>query len=687
MVKTISSQGGDIFKFAGDAVLVLWPESDNIKETCRRAVQCAISFQQELNEAELADGVVLSVKVGIGVGQISILHMGGVLNRLEYVAVGDPLVQAFQAEHHAVSGDVIVSPEVHSLIKGFFSPKDTFDDKYVSIEVAASSSSANQRLAARGIKAGLSGRLEALGSDGSALYRRLLSYVPGAIGRLLTPETTEGESLASELRQVTVVFVNLGLKNHDLLGAAKYDDAMNRCHQILVAVQSAVYQYEGSLNKFLMDDKGSTLLAVWGLPPLAHDDDPVRAVMSSLLIAHALAEQGFVASVGVSTGVAFCGLVGNRVRREYSVLGDMVNLSARLMQHACKIGGGVVCEQRTMQFALSRGLHFEYMPPIRVKGKTGRIQVYRPYPRHILKDQTRNRDLLSGLHHIYQEQYELLVKYRLANCRPTMACFATVKPEAVPAEDVEDADANDSNTGSDTSTLALSSAPHHKQDDSTTDALQHLSPMQSKIAFLRSQDSGDSLSAASPDRGSPGRRGPRYSVTPNHARLQRSIPHLPAAALANRMSGRDSPQGTSSASASVAHGGRGPARRRVAPGTVSTLRPGLARRARKNSGPVSLKIFVLDADDPDEHTLWSLGACSPVGALQLGGHGGCALDSPIGFQGQYGAYSSSSLTGGSSPTNDDRRKESFDSGVSFFFFFLVILKGNCAFSSSHRDCL
>ena len=123
MVKTISSQGGDIFKFAGDAVLVLWPENDNIEETCRRAVQCAISFQQELNAAELADGVVLSVKVGIGVGQISILHMGGVLNRLEYVAVGDPLVQAFQAEHHAVSGEVIVSPEIFSLVKGYFTTK------------------------------------------------------------------------------------------------------------------------------------------------------------------------------------------------------------------------------------------------------------------------------------------------------------------------------------------------------------------------------------------------------------------------------------------------------------------------------------------------------------------------------------------------------------------------------------
>ena len=68
-------------------------------------------------------------------------------------------------------------------------------------------------------------------------YRRLLSYVPGAIGRLLTPQTTEGESLASELRQVTVVFVNLGLKNHDLLGAAKYDDAMNRCHQVISCIE------------------------------------------------------------------------------------------------------------------------------------------------------------------------------------------------------------------------------------------------------------------------------------------------------------------------------------------------------------------------------------------------------------------------------------------------------------------
>ena len=49
-----------------------------------------------------------------------------------------------------------------------------------------------------------------------------------------------------------------------------------------MAVQESVYEYEGSINKFLMDDKGSTLLAVYGLPPVGHADDPIRGVLAAL---------------------------------------------------------------------------------------------------------------------------------------------------------------------------------------------------------------------------------------------------------------------------------------------------------------------------------------------------------------------------------------------------------------------
>ena len=46
-----------------------------------------------------------------------------------------------------------------------------------------------------------------------------------------------------------------------------------------------------------MDDKGSTLLAVFGLPPLAHENDATRAVLSSLLICEKLFDLGLLASV------------------------------------------------------------------------------------------------------------------------------------------------------------------------------------------------------------------------------------------------------------------------------------------------------------------------------------------------------------------------------------------------------
>jgi hypothetical protein len=59
----------------------------------RRATQAAAQIQKKLHQAVLEEGVELSVKIGIGFGQVSILHVGGVSERMEYIAVGDPLLQ------------------------------------------------------------------------------------------------------------------------------------------------------------------------------------------------------------------------------------------------------------------------------------------------------------------------------------------------------------------------------------------------------------------------------------------------------------------------------------------------------------------------------------------------------------------------------------------------------------------
>ena len=87
LVRHIAKAGGDIFKFAGDAMLVLWipdkslSESDLIKELhimAHRATQCSLSIQAEMNKAEFTKGVTLSVKIGIGYGKATVLHVGGV---------------------------------------------------------------------------------------------------------------------------------------------------------------------------------------------------------------------------------------------------------------------------------------------------------------------------------------------------------------------------------------------------------------------------------------------------------------------------------------------------------------------------------------------------------------------------------------------------------------------------------
>ena len=387
MCRIIASEGGDVFKYAGDAMIVLWEvkggdEGATMEMQARRATQCAVALQSYLHSATLdvEEQVTLSVKLGIGVGHVSVLHIGGSLNRMEYLAVGEPLVQAFTAEGLATAGgQVILSADAWREANASgenFVALQTFPNGFV--ELDTSEGSVISRLPKRSKVVMM--QTDTLDEE-AALEKNLRCYVPGAVLPTLSRENPDEESWGSELRTLSVLFINLGLKEHDLLASGQYDDAMVRVHKALCEVQSAVYKYEGSVNKFLMDDKGSTVVAAFGLAPFCHENDAVRAVLSALLICEKLFELGLVASVGVTTGTGiFCGVVGSKTRREYSVLGDSVNLAARLMQQVKVDGdGGVLCDTGTQRLAISSGLLFHAREPIEVKGKTGKIDVFEPY--------------------------------------------------------------------------------------------------------------------------------------------------------------------------------------------------------------------------------------------------------------------------------------------------------------------
>jgi class 3 adenylate cyclase len=67
--------GGDIFKFAGDAMIVLWPPPQNntdeeLTTLVRQAIQSAMDIQARLHDMKLVEDIKLSVKIGFGIGQV-----------------------------------------------------------------------------------------------------------------------------------------------------------------------------------------------------------------------------------------------------------------------------------------------------------------------------------------------------------------------------------------------------------------------------------------------------------------------------------------------------------------------------------------------------------------------------------------------------------------------------------------
>ena len=119
------------------------------------------------------------------------------------------------------------------------------------------------------------------------------------------------------------MFASLGID----LSNTNTPEGLQRIQRVVTTVQKCVYSLEGSLNKLLMDDKGSTLICLWGVPPVAHEDDAARAVMCGLQLRKKLQseELNCPCNVGISTGVVFAGVVGTSgSRREFSVIGYFI---------------------------------------------------------------------------------------------------------------------------------------------------------------------------------------------------------------------------------------------------------------------------------------------------------------------------------------------------------------------------
>eukprot|EP00595_Chromulina_sp_UTEXLB2642_P002031 CAMPEP_0196762888 /NCGR_PEP_ID=MMETSP1095-20130614/3036_1 /TAXON_ID=96789 ORGANISM="Chromulina nebulosa, Strain UTEXLB2642" /NCGR_SAMPLE_ID=MMETSP1095 /ASSEMBLY_ACC=CAM_ASM_000446 /LENGTH=926 /DNA_ID=CAMNT_0042114981 /DNA_START=2722 /DNA_END=5503 /DNA_ORIENTATION=+ len=99
-------------------------------------------------------------------------------------------------------------------------------------------------------------------------------------------------------------------------------------------VQEALHQSGGFLRQFVVDDKGCVVIAMWGVPQFSYANNSLRGLFCGVAISKRTTSLGLKCSVGLTSGFCYCGSIGATIRRDYVIIGDQVNMAARLMGKA-----------------------------------------------------------------------------------------------------------------------------------------------------------------------------------------------------------------------------------------------------------------------------------------------------------------------------------------------------------------
>ena len=221
------------------------------------------------------------------------------------------------------------------------------------------------------LKAAIAGLEAQRGALGDAVIDPAIAALRQQLAQLDTAAPAAG---AEERKIVTILFADVSgfTALSEKLDPEEVRDLINACFDELVP---AVQKYGGTVDKFIGDE----IMALFGAP-IAHENDPERALRSALELMDAISSfnrrRGTKLSlhIGVNTGPVVTGAIGSHDRKDYSVMGDAVNLAARLEDASAD--GEIYVGPST--FRLTSALFdFEPLNAVQLKGKAEQLSLYR----------------------------------------------------------------------------------------------------------------------------------------------------------------------------------------------------------------------------------------------------------------------------------------------------------------------
>src|SRR5712664_2912254 len=196
--------------------------------------------------------------------------------------------------------------------------------------------------------------------------REPLMYTPPYLAEKIL---TSRSALEGERKHVTVLFADLK-GSMELLADRDPEEARQLLDAVLERMIAAVHRYEGMVNNIM----GDGIMALFGAP-IAHEDHAVRACYAALRMQEAVAQysdqvqrsQGLAVEirVGINSGEIVVCAIGNDLHMDYAVVGQTVNLAARMEQMAKP--GSVLTTADTLQL-VEGYIAVEPLGPVPVKG-------------------------------------------------------------------------------------------------------------------------------------------------------------------------------------------------------------------------------------------------------------------------------------------------------------------------------
>ena len=392
MIETISKSGGDLMEFTGDALFAFFPETERKNDTVQ-AVRAGLRMQRAMkhfSQIETPAGPLqLRMRIGIHTGRFLTSDIG-TPRRMEHVLLGTAVQQAKLTESNGMNERVNLSDRAYERVKDQFSFEEgkpgyklvvdnLTDEQLGEYEITPRRRQASNVLFERSV-AGMLNEIEEMLNG----IEPLACFIPAPVLNLLVESAAE-RHIPPDFPEPTVMFINfIGLPELvDLALPGEELKVVNSFSRAFAHINAAVEARGGVLKKITYHLSGSDIVVYFGVPT-AHTNDATRAAQAALAIREIVRAikpptvggvlPEVTCQIGIHDGATFVAEIGEpRGRREFNVLGDTVNTTARLMNKASK---DQIIVSGPIQAAIDAHYETKSLGSVALKGKSSEMPIF-----------------------------------------------------------------------------------------------------------------------------------------------------------------------------------------------------------------------------------------------------------------------------------------------------------------------